>query len=331
MISIWKNIDANEAEVRSRGLRRRLADLDQALQAQQAILRDNPDSFAFKLSCNSLIQIQGRLRSELYSLLSHRSNEQISFALGGRKFANHSASMGYLGIFLIRLQKLYTSIAQAIQTGPTRRGRIALELQQATELRLADVFPSSFGMKVCVESGFNLLGQSVASESLEHMFQLLKSSENEQLLMRFSGELGRRTCNHLNHLATLLQSEEATLKIDWIDYTGTQNNWISTPEKISRIINQINKITEIKSEEKELVGRLVGASLLRNRFEFLLADRKTIEGKFVSGLSSEITDAFGSICTVTVDETEIYDTVSGERQTYYSLTAIQKDELCEQV
>jgi hypothetical protein len=324
MINIWNNINAVEAEDRLRGIRRRLADLDLVLQNQQSILKDSPNSFAFKLSCDSLIQIQERLRVEFYDLLRNRSTEQVTFCLEGKEFGNHSASMGYLGVFFIRLQKLYTSIAQAIQTGPTRRGPIAAELRQATELRLADVFPSSFGMKTFVESDFNLFGQSVASDSLESMFQLLKASEDDQSLMRLSGELGRRACNHLNHVAGLLKSAEATLKIDWTDYTGTQNNWTSTPEKISRIIGQLNKITETRSEEKVLNGRLVGASLLRNRFEIVLVNGETIEGKFVSGLSSDIKNCFGYECKATVDETELYDKVSEDRQTYYSLTAIQK-------
>lgn len=57
MTPIWGNIEQVEAEGRLRGLRRRLAELDEALQGQQAILREKPESFAFKLSCDSLIQI----------------------------------------------------------------------------------------------------------------------------------------------------------------------------------------------------------------------------------------------------------------------------------
>jgi len=322
--SIWENIEPVEAEGRLRGVRRRLAELDEALQGQQAILRENPESFAFKLSCESLLQIQTRLRDELVELVRHRRNEQITFALGGAQFADNSASLGTLGVFLIRLQKLYSSIAQAISTGPTRRGPIAVDIRAATELRLADVYPSSFGMQMFVPSGFDLVGNSISSEALDAMFQLLMSTDDDQKLMRLSGEYGRRTFGHLRQVATVLREASATLKINWTDYTGTQHNWVSDPDATLRIIEHLDKITETRSEQRQFSGRLVGASLLRNRFELLLPDRSMIEGKFISGLGAAITDAFGEICTVTVDETEVRDKVSGETKTYYSLKAIER-------
>jgi hypothetical protein len=322
--SVWENIEPVEAEGRLRSLRRRLAELDEALQGQQAILRENPESFAFKLACESLLQIQKRLREELVELVRYRRNEQITFALGGSNFADNSASLGNLGVFLIRLQKLYSSIAQAIRTGPTLRGPIAVDIRAATELRLADVYPSSFGMQMFVPSGFDLMGNSISSEALEAMFQLLVSTNNEQKLMRLSGEYGRRTLGHLRHVATTLREVSATLNINWTDYTGTQHNWVSGPDTTALIIEYLDNITETRSEQRQITGRLVGASLLRNRFELLLPDRSLIEGKFVSGLAAAITDAFGAMCAVTVDETEVRDKVSGETKTYYSLKEIER-------
>lgn len=324
MTTVWMDIDPVEAEGQLRALRRRLAELDDALQGQQAILRENPESFAFKLSCESLLQIQKRLRNELVKLVRFRVNEQVAIALEGSKFAEHSASLGYLGYFLIRIQKLYSSIAQAIKTGPTLRGPIGSDISLATELRLANVYPSSFGMKMFVPSSFDLMGNSVASDTLESMFQLLKATDDEQKIMSLSGEYGRRTFGHLRHVASLLRDANATLKIDWTDYTGTQHNWVSSHDTTSRIIMSIDNITVTRSEQRRLTARLVGASLLRNRFELLLLDRSTLEGKFVSGLGPAITDAFGAICDATVDETEIHDKVSGQTKTYYSLKSIEK-------
>lgn len=327
MTAVWENIDPVEAEGRLRALRRRLAELDDVLQGQQAILRENPESFAFKLSCESLVQIQKRLGHELVDLVRYRVNEQVAFALEGSKFAAHTASLGYLGVFLMRIQKLYSSIAQAIKTGPTLRGPIASDISIATELRLADVYPSSFGMKMFVPSNFDLMGNSIASDTLESMFQLLKATDDEQKIMRVSGEYGRRTFGHLRHVASLLRGANATLKIDWTDYTGTQHNWVSGPDATSRIIASLDNFTETRSEQRRLTARLVGASLLRNRFELLLLDKSTVEGKFVLGLGPNVTEAFGAICDATVHETEIHDKVSGETKTYYSLTTIEKSAL----
>lgn len=120
--------------------------------------------------------------------MRHRISKQVAFSLAGSAFADNSASLGNLGVFFIRLQKLYSSIAQAIRTGPTLRGPIAAEIRAATELRLADVYASSFGMKMYVPAGFDLMGNSISSDALEAFFQLLRATTVESDLMRLSGE-----------------------------------------------------------------------------------------------------------------------------------------------
>ena len=74
-----------------------------------------------------------------------------------------------------------------------------------------------------------------------------------------------------------------------------------------RIVNYFNKTSETRSEVKTFDGRLVGASLMKNWFELLLLDRRTIEGKFIASLGPIITRSFGQICHATVDETEFHD------------------------
>jgi hypothetical protein len=319
----WKNIDSGSAESRLRGLRRRLADLDEALQGQQKILRNNPESFAFKLSCESLLQIQGRLQSELVELVRYRNHETVKFALQGAEFADSSASLRYIGTFILRLQKLYTSLAQAITTGPTQRGPVPQIIQSATNLRLATVFSSSFGMEMFVPSDFDMLGHSVASEALDALFQLLKSTSDEDTLKQRAGEYGSRSTNHLAHLAKALRSADAILKVDWTDYSGTKHEWISNQAATDIVIAYYTYTTASRSELKVLDGRLVGASLLRNRFELLLQDGTSIEGKFIAGLAPAITRAFGTICRATVDETEVRDQATQQSRLYYSLIVLE--------
>lgn len=323
MTEAWRGIDSASAESRLRGLRRRLAELDEALQGQQRILRDRPDSFAFRLSCKSLLELQGRLKGELISLVQHRDHETVKVALSGRAFLDHSASLAHLGTFLIRLQKLYSSVAQAITSGPTLRGPIAQAIRSATDLKLAAVYPSSFGMELRVPSQFDILGNSVAANALDSMFALLRAAEDEAKLSEISGEMGRRTAAHLTQVASSLRKEGTELAIWWTDYAGTQYTWESSTAATDRIINYYNTTTETRSETKRMVGLLVGASLLRNRFELLLQDRNTIQGKFIPSLVPAVARRFGQVCSATVDETEQLDKATGQRRTYYTLRELE--------
>lgn len=323
MILSWStDIDVSETERQLIGIRRRLSDLDGALAGQQDLLRSNPESFSFQLSAKSLISLQGKLKAELVSLLRERRNEVIKISLDGGKYSRHSASLTDLGHFLVRFQSLYSSVAQAIKSGPTLRGRIPNTLLNATDLKLADVFPSSFGMEVYVPSEYDMHGNSITNDALEVLFQLLGSLENEEKIMRISGELGKRSFGHLRRMAQDLTRAGSDINISWSDYTGTINTWAAKVQDTEQALSYLDNIIESRSTEVEYEGLLVGASLLKNRFELLLPDQVLIEGKVVSGISKQIQDNFGSRCRVRVAETELIDRGNQDRKVFYTLTEI---------
>ncbi|NBB41602.1 hypothetical protein [Sphingobium yanoikuyae] len=296
-----------------------MSELDIALSDQQSLVREFPHSFAVKLSGESLRSMELALRRELAEVLRHRQAEHVSIALDGPSFANHSAKLSDLGVIFTRVQKLFSSVAQAITTGPTNRGPIPAEIMSNTALRLQTTFASSFGMDIAVPSAYDLLGESLPSETFTQLFQLLNSASDEARLMRLSGEVGRRSLVHLRHLATHLRATDATLKMGWKDFAGTRYEWSIETAGAEKIIASIDNITETRSDTSQREGWLVGASLLRNRFEILLDDGQVIEGKFVAGLSESVADAFGKRVVAVVDETEVLDRATGEARTFYTL------------
>jgi hypothetical protein len=322
MPEAWSGIDGKVAEARLRGLRRRLSELDAAMVEQQQLRRLYPNSFSIGLSGDSLQAMQQSLRSELVEVLRFRASEQVTIALDGPSFIHHSAKFSDLGVIFTRFQRLYSSVAQAISTGPTSRGPIKADIVSGTSLRLRATHASSFGMQVVIASNFDLLGNSMASDALVQMFQLLHSASSDERLMRVSGEIGRRALVHLRHLAAQLEATDSTMKLGWKDFAGTSYDWSVDRDSASRIIQTIGNISETRSETKTYSGFLVGASLLRNRFEIVLDDTAVLEGKFVSGLSKDVQELFGKRVSATLDETEVADRATGEARTYYTLRSV---------
>jgi len=324
MVKSWQDVDGLEAEARLRGIRRRLSELDAALTDQQSLLRDYPDSFSIQMSTRSLSAMNEQLLQELVGVLRYRKNERLEIVLDGDNFSNHSAKFSDLGVLFSRFQRLYTSVAQAVTSGPTLRGPISSAVRMATDLRLNATFASSFGMEVYVPSDYDLLGESIASDALEQLFQLLSVSSSEQSLMPVSGAIGRRALGHLRSLAVLLNSTDSKMSIGWKDFAGSKYSWKMDREGSSKLIAAIDNIAQTRSETKKIEGLLVGASLLRNRFEIVLDNGGVIEGKFVVGLGAEIQAAFGKKIVATVDETEISDRASGDVRTYHALKGIEQ-------
>jgi len=322
MRQVWRDIDPDEAEVRLRYLTQKLVETDAALQAQRLALAMKPGSFAFQLSCESLEHLQERIFEERLQILRHRIGEAVEVALDGRRFGKEGASIDHLGIFFRRLQKLYSSIAQAIQSGPTLAGPIAGDIRAATELQLAGVFPSSFGMLMVIPSQPDLTGRSLASDSLAALFKVFMSENDEKALMGISGELGPRAFSHLRHLARELSRGDATLRLSWATNSGHRLNSVINPADAIAIVQNLEKIVQTRSEELSLSGVLAGASLFRGRFELLSDNIGLIEGTTVTGLAESLKAAFGTRCEATVNQTVILDRGTGEQRTYYVLTSI---------
>lgn len=327
MTAVWDGIDPNAAEQRLRATSRRLRDLEEALASQSALLKAKPNSFAFSLGYESLLQMQQRLLTERSELLMHRVAERVDIALDGASFQKDGASAGTLGTLLIRLQKLYSSIAQAITEGPTLRGPLSGQLVSATELRLASTFPSSFGMSLVVERDHGVQNASyLPSATFERLFGLLATDQTPEAIMQVTGELGGRVLNHYLHIANILRTTDSSLKFEWSDSEGIKHYWLTSPKQAAETVTLLRGIKAVESVTLHIVGRIVGASLLKNRFEMMTADGQVIEGKVSGNALRAISASFGKMVSVEIDRTTVNDNRSGDAKVYYALVAIEPAE-----
>ena len=306
-----------------RSLTRRLAELDEALNAGQQMLVFNPKSFAAELSLQSLTQFQERLERERIQLVSHRKRERLAIALKGQSFADNTANIGELGVFLVRLQKLYSSIAQAITTGPRLRGPISRDIENATAMRFADVFPSSFGMEIYIKPNFDMFGERLVISSLTTLFNLLSATRAEGEISRLSAELGQRAFSHLRRVLNDLARSHSGFELEWTDVSGTKFVWGATDEDVPRLWKNVSRFRTSSSTERKTAGILLGASLLRDRFEIMTTTQQVIEGKIARTAKLKICEFCGRVCLATVEQVDIIEVVTGETRTYYTLTDIE--------
>lgn len=191
-------------------------------------------------------------------------------------------------------------------------------------MRFAEVFPSSFGMELFVDQKFDIFGESVGSSSLQTLFNLLSSTTRETEISRLSAELGPRTVNHLRHVLEDLARADAGLSIKWSDSSGTEYQWAANDEEVKILKQNASRFRTISSEPIFLEGFLTGASLLRDRFEFLTEDRSVIEGKTAKSAKTDIREFFGRRCIGSFDRVVVVEAVTGEERTYFTMTGIDR-------
>lgn len=322
MISAWREIDANDAEQQVKNLRARITSVELEIESFRVFGDMTKTSYGHQLAFESLRHRRGALLAELGEILALRERELIKISLSGRPFDGHSASFGTLASFLRSTQKLFTSVTQAITTGPTERGPVPGYISRSSELRLVEVFPSSFGMIVELGRDVDPNGQQILERSLKSMFSLLDSSpQGDQLLERVGG-LGIRTMNHYRHLVKDLRNTATTPALVWADAAGNANSWQPSADRLEDISRSLESIRAQRSETLTATGLLVGASLLRGKFELLTDSGDVLQGAVAADAYHKLSNAFAARCVVRYTRNETINRLTGASRIAITLTDV---------
>lgn len=319
----WRSVEASEAEGRLRNLKQRLLRTEETIELQSSLLRGEPESFAYQLALHSLIARRDAIQAEIAELSAYRVKEQLRLSLSGQSFPQNSAHVDVLAHVLFRAQRLFTSIVQAISVGPTARGPIPLGIERITQLRLAQTFPSSFGMILEAETNPNAFGNSTVAAGLASLFVLLESSEDRDQLVETAGSLGPRVMNHYRKLVGQLVKTGSELSVSWKDLEGQQHQWAGTSQRLQSLSMSLKTIRTEETEIRERKGRIVGASLLRDSFEFLVTETdEVVRGRISNDARVSVQQLFGKPSIGFIAETLIRDDVTGDERTVATLTRL---------
>jgi hypothetical protein len=250
------------------------------------------------------------------------------------------ARITVLGEILGSLQGSISAIAQALAAEPTRRGVIPAEIQQAVTLRLALALPGSLALRLVPiepeESGrtepliplfeeqtMMADGETPASlldQSIRRLFTIM--SEPPEMpspeWLATVAEVGPRSAGHLRALSKVLADAETSTTLTWHGLSSEAEARVE--ERAARRLHKL--LGEVRHDERErtVTGTLVGASLLRSRFE-IEGEDELITGHVHPFALRKLESFFGRTCTarLTVRETT---TAGGETQEVYSLVDV---------
>jgi len=309
-IRSWRgNINAEEAEIRVRWLKEKIAAADQAIEAQQRIIAGDGPLGAYLLFIESLRKSQAKHESQLAEIMKQRDLEVLDFALDGKAYAGHRAQAKHLSLFLDTMQRLFERVGQALAM-PNPGAQIPPEIRQLCQLEVAGFFPSSFGIRFAAPTRADLTGHSLANTALEATFDLVNSDNPLEQAAR----LGRRAMIQYRHLVTTLIKAEATPKVQWRTPDGKERRWITDDNDLLALANRLAHIRDTVPKTIEALGVLTGASLRRQKFEFA-GECGVITGKAPRELAEKVTRHFGKTCRITYVETVfIDDTIEQEKR-----------------
>lgn len=281
-----------------RQTRKDLIALEETLIIQKQLCDEEPSSFAYSLAYRSLRARQDELNRCLQYLLSQRDEEVFKTRISGNGVGKGIIPIATLGDCLIGLQKVITNTAQSLQNGDKKRGKIPMEIIRATELSMTQqIEAASFGITLVGKTGPSLMSGSLLATSIECFFDLVNAGDKIENVIPLAGKIGNRSLNRYKEWISQLLSHKVNIETTWIDLEGETRHWAASPYELSAISVALEEIIKTEPVFKEIQGFLLGASLIRDRFEFISLDEgDKITGNIAHKAKPAAKECFGQLC-----------------------------------
>jgi hypothetical protein len=248
----------------------------------------------------------------------------LDITLEGLSTGDDAIDVDLLARFLDTLQHTVTSVGQALVGEPTRRGAIRGDIRKATSLSLAATFSGSFGLHLTTaepelqpdqfEGSHEVLERSLASvlETLD-----VAVEGNGDAVREHAAALGPRAFARLQSLVHLLAAEGVTASFEWRSATRVLTSTV-TSAQLSRAREALSTTT-VAQNDVVVVGRLVGASLVRGRFELETSTGIILAGAIDPNLLERVADYFGEECQATLRMTTVHSLAERSENASYVL------------
>lgn len=309
-----------------RGIRRDLRRVEEAL----AHLPDGITGEAADLMSIGAVQHRDALTEELD--LARRPFLDIVFE--GLPVIEHEVRIDALARLLHSLQESVSSVAQATIGKATSRAPIQISLRESTSLRLASVYPGSFG---AVLRGplqpeaqddplfdFEDSVPTLLDESVETVLQIvdlaLEDSPDDGPILDAVLPLGSRTFKHLKAFADVIVNERLEAKIRFVAPSSVPHETSLNPRGAGRLRDVLGR-NRASQETETMQGHLGSASEIRNRIELQTAT-DLVPAKVVEDLVPELREYFGRDVEATFQVTAVVSLATGEERRSYLLTGL---------
>lgn len=301
--------------------RNSLNELQDLIDNQKKFCETEPNSFAYELALQSLQAQKDTVVNRISKLESDYNIVKVDLKINSPQIAEEIVPVNTLANVLLGFQNLINSVAQAIHGGlSVEKGPIANEIVKSCQLNLTNTYAGSFGMQLEGLSQSDMLGKGLLSESLSRLGTIFETGDETEKLLEQFGDLGGRTVHRYKDWLNKLEISNVSLDLKWLDETGLQKAWQQTPTSINKIRKSLDDIKEISVKQVTIEGALMGASLIRDRFEFICDNsEEKINGKVIGEIRPLIQKFFGKKCIAILQKEVLYNNATDTSKATWTL------------
>jgi hypothetical protein len=233
--------------------------------------------------------------------------------------------IGEFGEVLTSLQDLANAIGQYCDGEPTLKGPIAAGILNATKLKATQIFEGSFGVQIKASEVSDLFENSLTSDVLQELSQLLEIADDEDRVSNKLHVLKGRVASKYRKFLKALSRADSPLTINWGSPNDERGASIElSKDQIRNIYILVNKIDTDMSEAVEFRAELLGLDVKTKRFRVKnIADDQDYSGKIAEEAVTQVMHSeINGEYHVTIKKVIETNSTSGNEHTRWVLIAL---------
>jgi hypothetical protein len=189
-----------------------------------------------------------------------------------------------LGGILTSFQELSNALGQYCQGEVTLKGAIPADILEASRFRFTQVFEGSFGIQLRSKAHGDLFHNSLASDVLLELTNLLESRDDEDNISNKLRGLKGRVASKYKSFLKEIKKLDSPMKLDWGSVCESRSRSINlTKHEIRTAFELVSKIDVDMSESVSFRAELLGLDVATHRFRVKhLKDSEVYTGKIAN-------------------------------------------------
>lgn len=313
-------------------LREQIAELE-ALGAET----EASTSFATRMMMRGIDQ----MRDDLTEAVDLALRPELKVVIDGAPVKGHEIRVDALSRLLYSLQESISSVAQALTGKATERASLPGMIRDSTSLRLAAVFPGSFGatlrgpvdakIEAMIEAGQDPLFpqdeiETLLDQAVDVVLDVIDLAGAEGAddgpIIDAVLPLGGRAFKHLKDLSDAIVDREMTANLDW-KHLGRETRHSTVDKQSARRLNDVLTMNRVTETTEVIRGHLGTASEFHGgRLEIQRDNGDVISAKVADDLVPRLGEFYSQRVEADAIVTIARSTATGNERKSYVVTGL---------
>jgi hypothetical protein len=264
-------------------LKYKLQDTHAAIARLRQASAARPEDRRLDLMLESLRLRESSLEDSFRKVANSQQLEICDYRLIPENLGN-SLPIAGVGDALKTFQMWLTVVFDAVRNGPKERVRLTPDLVRQSTLEFGYTYSGSLGFMLTIPNERLLFGESELDSAISGMFHMVRSTSSQEL-SEVAQMYGVGTIRRMYDWARNNASYLVSTDIKWMRADQIRNKTLVQVPEAARLCELIDATSDVKHEEMDLVGELVGGDAVTRIFHMRFPEGEDIRGRMGADFS----------------------------------------------